>query len=235
MNAVLGTVVAGLAGLWLSAGVATAAVVYESSGGTSALAIADSGFTQVGDYVIPDGGATTLVNAVVPFSTPTRDLAHPDVTPAYTPAFLRLTLYRNRFGAPGDEIASSKVAGPLFPLGGNSQTGGIDVVFPFANVEVPGVFFFGVSHLDANSQPVSSEDSNGLAVYVSFGSDPDVGSSSETIIYESGGQWSEWELPPPPANVDITFNSPLPEPGTGVPFLLAAAALACRRTRRGGT
>ena len=227
-------------GCALSVPPAEGTVIYQSTGGTDAFAIADTGLTAVGDSALTDTAERHVAGAVVPFNTLSNanDPNDPDdtFTAAYTPAFLRLTLYQNAGGMPGAVIASSTVPGPSFPEGGNSATGGTDVLFPFANVEVGNAFVFGISELDATLNPVSGASPSGFGVFLSKESAADVGSSAVTILFESGGQWSEFDFGAPPIQVDATFYSelplPLPEPGAATLLTLAALALARRPRRR---
>lgn len=219
---------------------ANGAIIYQSSGGTYALPFPDSGMTAVGDSVVATAGEDQYVaGAVVPFNT----VSNPDdpndpndtFTAAYTPAFLRLTLYQNAGGMPGAVIASSTVPGPSFPKGGNSATGGTDVLFPFADAEVGTTFVFGIAELDATLKPVSGADpTSGFGVFLSRESPADVGSSAPTILYEANDLWIENDFRRPPIQVDVTFDSelPLPEPGTASLLLFAALALARRPGRR---
>lgn len=215
---------------------ANGAIIYQSSGGTYALAFPDSGMTAVGDSAFTDSADQHVAGAVVPFHT-VSDPNDPNdtFTAAYTPAFLRLTLYQNAGGLPGVVIESSTVPGPSFPEGGNSATGGTDVLFPFADAKVGNGFVFGIAELDASLKPVSGNSPSGFGVFLSTDPEsPDVGSSAVTILYEAGGQWNEHDFGKERIQVDITFDSelPLPEPGTASLFLFAALALARRPNRR---
>lgn len=211
---------------WMAAASAPGAVIYESSGGTGLLGISDFGFTHVGDSVSVVGDDLRVGSAVVPFNTRTHT-----ATVAYTPAFLRLTLYEDEGGLPGAVIASSTVPGPAFPAGGNSATGGTPVTFMFDDVEVPDTFVFGIAQLNADLEPETSS-STRFNVFLSQMSLPDIGTSPDTFLFESGGEWAADDFGQAPAQVDITFNTPLPEPGAVVILLLAGLALA-RRPRRG--
>lgn len=233
MEAAIRFLAVAFGGVMLSAVGASGAPVYESSGGTAPYQISDNGFTALGDNVSLGGEEREkdrrIGSAVVPLNTFSNAN-----TPAYKPVNLRLTLYHTFGSTSGSVIASSTVQGPQFPEGGNSATGGIDVAFPFEDIEVPDVFLFTVADLDKNFVPVTStpESRNRFGVFLSKGVHPNPGGSPDTIVYESGGERAELELANPPANVDITFNTPLPEPASLGLVMLAALGLARRRRCR---
>ena len=216
---------------WLAPQRAAAAVIYESSGGTFLVEISDFGYTAVGDLVSVIGEDLRIGSAVVPFATRTQGN-----TAAYTPAFLRLSLYEDGSGLPGDPIASSTVAGPSFPAGGNSASGGTPVTFLFNDVAVPDTFVFGIEHLDANLVPVdSSQGTNRFGVFLTLGDIPEVGNSAFTFLRRTGDQWATEDFEQGPAHIDIAFNTPVPEPGSVAVLLLGAFALMRRRRRRAST
>ena len=121
---------------------------------THATQVTGTARTEFGDEIKLGGTARYLTNLAV--GTQTWSAA---ATPAYTPAFIELSIYLNDgpvpdgdylVPEPGTLVSRTRVAGPSYPAGGvHWSTGGIIVNFPLQNVLVPEKFTFTIANLNA--------------------------------------------------------------------------------------
>ena len=168
---------------------------------THATQVTGNARLEHGDEIMLGGTARYLTNFAV--GTQTWSSAG---TPAYTPAFIELTIYLNDgeltgggVPKPNTVVSRTRVAGPSYPVGGVSwHSGGIIVDFPLQSVLVPEKFTFTIANLNANGEvDGQNPDGNAWGPWLARGRSTSLASGQNTNVVGTSntGTWTSITSP----------------------------------------